>query len=223
MGDRLDLGPVRAAMENAMEWSPAAFLFHADFRTVQLRHASLPRALHSVVAAEYGDVDADYDRAGLAVAAELGSPAAYRRTGMTFLNRERYDAAIAAFSRALELRPTMNDVHYPLGTAYLESGNYELALRHLEMQWQTDRDKRVPLPAGRSLIGLQRYYEALGWLEKPGAFRRPSKQVHYFRGLAYEGLDDLPRARQHYDAALASDPGYELATKALERLDAAVP
>ena len=35
--------------------------------------------------------------------------------------------------------------------------------------------------------------EALGWLEKPGAFRRPNKQVHYFRGLAYEGLDDLPR------------------------------
>jgi predicted membrane-bound spermidine synthase/Flp pilus assembly protein TadD len=223
MRDRLDLRPVQEAMENEMEWSPAAFLFHTDFRTVRIHDATLRRALHSVVAAEYGEVDADYARAGLAVAAELGSPAAYRRTGMTFLNRERYDAAIAAFSRALELRPTMEDVHYSLGVAHLESGNYELALRYLEMQWQTDRDKRVPLPAGRSLIGLQRYYEALGWLEKPGAFHRPGKHVHYFRGLAYEGLDDLPRARQQFEAALALDPGYELAAKALERLAAAAP
>jgi tetratricopeptide (TPR) repeat protein len=201
-----------------MEWSPAALLFHADFRTVQILHAALPRVLHSVVASEYGDVNADYDRAGLAVAAELGSPAAYRRTGTTFFNHQRYDAAIAAFSRALELRPNIEDVHYSLGAAHLERGDYELALRHLETQWAIDRDKRIPLRAGQSLIGLQRYYEALDWLEKPGAFRKPSKRVHYLRGVAYEGLDDLPRARQHYEAALASDPGYALAAKALERL-----
>jgi tetratricopeptide (TPR) repeat protein/MFS family permease len=218
MGDRLDLRPVREAMENAMEWSPAAFLFHADFRTVQLRHASLPLALHSVVEAEFGDVIADYDRAGLAVAAELGSPAAYRRTGRTFLNHQRYDAAIAAFSRALELRPTIENVHFSLGEAYLERGDYELALRHLETQWAIDRNKRIPLRAGRALIGLQRYYEALDWLEKPGAFRKPGKRVHYLRGVAYEGMGDLPRARQHYEAAKAMDPAYALAAEALERL-----
>jgi predicted membrane-bound spermidine synthase/Flp pilus assembly protein TadD len=218
MKDRLDLRPVERVMGNAMEWSPAELLFHADFRTQQILHAALPGVLRSVVASEYGDVDADYDRAGLAVAAELGSPAAYRRTGRTFLNHQRYDAAIAAFSRALELRPTIENVHFSLGEAHLERGDYELALRHLETQWAIDRNKRIPLRAGRALIGLQRYYEALDWLEKPGAFRKPGKRVHYLRGVAYEGMGDLPRARQHYEAALAMDSDDALASAALERL-----
>jgi len=223
MRDRLDLRAVEKAMESETPWSPAALLFYADYRTLEILHAALPRVLHSVVAAEYGNVDAAYDRLGLAVAAELGSPAAYRRAGKTFFQHQRYDAAIAAFSRALELRPNAEFVHLALGEAYLERGDFELALRHLETQWTIDGNRRVPLRAGRALIGLRRYYEALGWLEKPGAFSKPGARVETLRGEAYEGLGDRQQARRHYEAALAAEPGYAPAAEALERLDAASP
>ena len=46
----------------------------------------------------------------------------YNNLGINFAKHERWEAAVSAFNRALELNPDLSDYHYNLGLAYLNMG-----------------------------------------------------------------------------------------------------
>lgn len=78
---------------------------------------------------------------------------------------------------------------------------------------------------GAYLIDLDRAGEAIPYLEQ--ALRCPRyltyHYAHYNLGRAYEELGDLAMARRKYEDALAEEPTYVLAGKALQRLNEQEP
>ena len=212
-----DIGALREAISPAMGWNPGACAFHAVLRLPEdsiLRNAFVDRLLPP---------DADWevvDRAALTSAEELGSATVFYKYGKVLFDLKRFDAAITAFSRTLELQPDWENAHYHLGKSYYEHGDFDSALLHFQVEWERDRDRNVPLRLGMTLNRLGRFAEALAWLETAQVLT-PSgkrKRVAFSRGVAYEGLDKSIEAEKYYLDALREDPDYEEAMQAMERL-----
>lgn len=55
----------------------------------------------------------------------------YNNLGINFAKHNRWEAAVSAFNRALELNPDLSDYHYNLGLAYLNMGQRIKAKRAL--------------------------------------------------------------------------------------------
>ena len=205
---QFDWKALRAALGRSMRWKQAEFLLYADLRGLT---DFRPEVLGSIP-------DAGYDRAAWAAAREMGTVEAYYAIGESLRKREWYDAALPVLSRVVSMDASRGDAHYALGESYFSLAAYERALAHYSRTWELDRDERVPLGAGRALIKLGRYREALEWLEIAEALAVGEPAASYYRGVAHEGLNDVLRARRSYAQALEQDPNYGLAREALDRL-----
>lgn len=62
----------------------------------------------------------------------------YNNLGINFAKHERWEAAVSAFKRALELNPGLSDYHYNLGLAYLSMGERAEARRALRQALRID-------------------------------------------------------------------------------------
>jgi spermidine synthase/Flp pilus assembly protein TadD len=214
---RFDTGARREAISSAMDWSSGECAFHAALRLPEdslLRGAFIDHLL---------PLDTDWeavDRAALASAEELGSSSVFYKYGKVLYDSNRFEAAIAAFSRALELQPSMENIHYQLGKAYHDHGEFDSAAMHFRMEWERDRNRNVPLKLGMSLSQLGRFSEALAWLETAQVLTEygKRKKIAFWRGIACEGLNRPLEAQKHYLEALREDPEYKAARKAMNRL-----
>jgi len=79
--------------------------------------------------------------------------------------------------------------------------------------------------AGRLLFDHRLFATAIEAFDRARVMPRSGRaqdyelsDIAYYRGLAYEGLEDPERARLAFDEALAEDPDHERARKALIRL-----
>ena len=84
--------------------------------------------------------------------------------------------------------------------------------------WTGNQDDEVRILAGKALIRLGRFDEALRWLQSAQEAGEEPERVAYYRGLAYEGKKDLTLAGEYYEAALAVEPDSKRARRALDRL-----
>ncbi|TFH50982.1 MAG: spermine synthase, partial [Lysobacterales bacterium] len=178
---RFDWKTIRAAFGRSMRWQPAEFLLYADLRG------------NTDIGAEVlgSTPETGYDRAASALAREMGTVNAYYAIGESLRKRQRYDAAIAELSRVVSMDASRGDAHYALGESHYSLAAYDQALAHYSRTWELDRDERVPLSAGRALIELARYREALEWLETAEALGVGEADVAYYRGVVHEGLNDV--------------------------------
>ena len=73
---------------------------------------------------------------------------------------------------------------------------------------------------GAYLIGLERFDEAIPWLERAIAAKRydPRHFPYFNLGRAYLAKDLINRAREQFQKALEIEPRYTLARRALENL-----
>jgi len=62
----------------------------------------------------------------------------YNNLGISFAGKNRWDAAVSAFNRALELDPSFSDCHYNLGLAYLYMGERNKAKHALKQALKID-------------------------------------------------------------------------------------
>ena len=137
--------------------------------------------------------------------AQILTDRAYRHQ----MNGELGDA-IALYRRSISVYPTA-EAHTFLGWAYNMMDRNEEAIAECEKAIALDPTFGNPYnDIGAYLIEMDRYEEAIPWLEKATtASRYEMPQFPYVNlGRAYEHLGEPMRALTYYDKALAVAPLY---------------
>ncbi|MEE9236085.1 MAG: tetratricopeptide repeat protein [Candidatus Acidoferrales bacterium] len=131
-----------------------------------------------------------------------------------------YEQAVDLYQRSIAAYPTAEAYTF-LGWTYHFQGKLEQAIGECKKAIQVDPEFGNPYnDIGAYLIERGEYDEAMPWLEQAlGAKRYDSYHYpHYNLGRAYMAQDQLNRARECFEKALAMAPDYELARQALVNL-----
>jgi tetratricopeptide (TPR) repeat protein len=131
-----------------------------------------------------------------------------------------YDRAVDLYKGSLAIFPTA-EAHTFLGWTYHFQGKMDDAIAECKRAIQVDPDFGNPYnDIGSYLIGLERFDEAIPWLERAIAAKRydPRHFPHFNLGRAYLAKGLINRAREQFLQALAIEPRYMLARHALENL-----
>src|SRR5882762_6183564 len=140
---------------------------------------------------------------------------AYRRQMQGELDR-----AIELYRRSIEVCPTA-EAHTFLGWTYSFQGRLDEATSECKRAIEVDPDFGNPYnDIGCYLMALERFDEAIPWLERAIAAKRydPRHFPHFNLGRAYLAKGLINRAREQFLQALAIEPRYTLARHALENL-----
>ena len=110
----------------------------------------------------------------------------------------RIDEAIGGYERALELAPSSLPARVRLGQAYLAARRLDDARAALEGVLEVDAESAAALAAlGQVALSEKRYDEAVERLQAALATAPQADRLHHPLGLAYRGLGDMDKAREH--------------------------
>jgi tetratricopeptide (TPR) repeat protein len=86
----------------------------------------------------------------------------YFNLGYVLVELERYEEALEAFQRCLQLEPDDSATHYEIGFIHFSQGEFRAALDHLQRPLHSyPEDWEVHNLLGKCYLGLRRYDEAL--------------------------------------------------------------
>jgi Tfp pilus assembly protein PilF len=131
-----------------------------------------------------------------------------------------YDRAVELYRGSLALYPTA-EAHTFLGWTYHFQGKIQEAIAECKLAIEVDPEFGNPYnDIGAYLIGLERYEEAIPWLELAITAKRyePRHFPYFNMGRAYLAQGLINRARELFQQALEIEPRYTLAREALESL-----
>lgn len=128
--------------------------------------------------------------------------------------------------RALALQDAHAGAHVQLGLVLEALNDLPGALRHYQRGVALDQQQARPpllpmLQTANLLIKLERFAEALNYLDRAAKLEPRSSEVHLARGRALEKLGKSAEAERAYQQVIAID-GHPMARSALERLQAGV-
>ncbi len=129
-----------------------------------------------------------------------------------------YERAVELYLGSLALHPTAEAYTF-LGWTYHFQGKIEEAIAECKHAIEIDPDFGNPYnDIGVYLIDLDRYDEAIPWLEQAlNAKRYEPRHFPYFNlGRVYLAKGMINRARELFQKSLAIEPRYTLARQALE-------
>jgi Tfp pilus assembly protein PilF len=129
-----------------------------------------------------------------------------------------YDRAVELYLGSLALYPTAEAYTF-LGWTYHFQGKIEEAIAECKRAIEIDPDFGNPYnDIGVYLIDLDRYDEAIPWLEQAmKATRYEPRHYPYFNlGRVYLAKGMINRARELFQKSLDIEPRYALARQALE-------
>ncbi len=132
----------------------------------------------------------------------------------------KYEDAIEFYKKSLDYYPTAEGYTF-MGWAMSALGDYEKAIEECKNAIEIDPDYGNPYnDIGAYLISLERYEEAVAWLEL--ALKAPKylnrEYAHYNLGVVYEKLGLWYEALAEYKKAFTITPGYGNAKKSYFRL-----
>jgi len=159
-------------------------------------------------------------------------PRVYQNLGLVQYQRRKYEKAIAAFEKGLELDPEMPGSHLFLGISYLNIESPEKALPHLESAHRSQATTESATALGHGYMVFQRHDQAIRSFKEalahPGA-DQPS--LRYLIANSYLKLaerivnkqtEKYPKSKDTHLAAaklFESQKGYQIA--AIKYLEAA--
>jgi Tfp pilus assembly protein PilF len=131
-----------------------------------------------------------------------------------------YDRAVELYRGSIALHPTA-EAHTFLGWTYHMQGKVQEAIAECKRAIEIDPDFGNPYnDIGAYLIELERYDEAIPWLEQAIAAKRydPRHFPYFNLGRVYLAKGLLNRARELFRKSLDIEPRYTLARQAIENL-----
>jgi Tfp pilus assembly protein PilF len=129
-----------------------------------------------------------------------------------------YDHAIELYTESLDIFPTA-EAHTFLGWTYHFQGKVDKAIAECKRAIEVDPEFGNPYnDIGSYLIELNRFDEAIPWLEQAMIARRyePRHFPYFNLGRVYLAKGMINRARELFQKSLAIEPRYTLARQALE-------
>src|ERR1700686_852076 len=130
-----------------------------------------------------------------------------------------YDRAIELYRRSLALHPTA-EAHTFLGWTFHFQGKSDEGIAEVKRAIEGDPEFGNPYnDIGAYLIGLERFDEAIPWLEQAiRAKRYDPRHFPYFNlGRVYLAKGSIHRARELFQQALEIEPRYTQARQGLEK------
>jgi predicted O-linked N-acetylglucosamine transferase (SPINDLY family)/thioredoxin-like negative regulator of GroEL len=202
--------PAEARLRQAIERHRQGLLSEAraDYESVLALDPRQPRALRLLAGL--------YLQAGQpALAAQLiaGAPAEAAPDpvlallyGSALVELKQYGPALAAFDRAIELKPDLLDAHLGRGNMLAQLLDHEAALASYDRALALDSGNPwVWNNRGIALFERRQYPAAIASYDEAIARKPDYADAHYNRGNALRGVPDLPRAVESYDRAIAID------------------
>jgi Flp pilus assembly protein TadD len=125
-----------------------------------------------------------------AIKEDAKNPYFYKGLGAAYLNLKKYDDAVTAFRKALELNPYYVDVHNDLGTALVLAGKRDEGRKEF-MKAYEDPTNPTPEVTARNLG--QSYYEEKNNVEALGWFRTCANRNHSYPDCYILMADTLVR------------------------------
>src|SRR5207249_8259534 len=144
--------------------------------------------------------------------------------GEYWVARRDFSKALAAYQKALTLKPTASQIHLALGWIYLNEDRSDEAISNLEAELRSDP---YSVPA---LVGLGEVYYKRGqsgrakeYLRQALTINRDSPQAHLWLGKLSAKERSSAEAVEHFQAALKSgvyyrEPFYFELSQALRQL-----
>jgi hypothetical protein len=145
----------------------------------------------------------------------------YESTGERERAREQYLAYIEGLAVLVEQSPDNLNLANLLARFCIDK-NLELDRAEAIIDQTVKRSPTSPtflLTYARLQIARGRFREALAGLESLSVDGGMQYDVHYFKGIAYLGLDDRERARKAFEEALALEPNRNEARDQLKKLE----
>lgn len=121
--------------------------------------------------------------------------------------------AVTYYNNALNLKPKSVEAYYGLAMFYQETGDLNRALENYATILSIDANyKNAHYNIGYIHFQyLKNYNEALKHFDNAVKSDASYYQAVYMRGLCYETLGDIQRAKGEYTRALQINPGYQMA------------
>ncbi len=132
----------------------------------------------------------------------------------------RLDEAVRLYRESILSHPTA-EAHTFLGWTYSFQGRYDDAIAECRRAIAVDPDFGNPYnDIGAYLINLNRFDEAIPWLERATRARRYEAYhyPHYNLGRVYVSKGMLKKAVEEFEQALAIAPNYALAREAIDAI-----
>lgn len=134
--------------------------------------------------------------------------------------RGEFDLAIEHYKRSIEAYPTAEAYTF-LGWTYSFQGKLDEAIAECKKAIAVDPDFGNPYnDIGAYLIELERYDEAIPWLERAIQAKRyePRHYPHYNLGRVYLIKGMIKKALEEFQKALEVYPDYTLAKEAIDKV-----
>ncbi len=131
-----------------------------------------------------------------------------------------YEHAVELYEKSIASQPTA-EAHTFLGWTFHFQGKLEEAMEQCKKAIEIDPEFGNPYnDIGAYLIELQKYDQAISWLERAlDAKRYESRHFPHFNlGRAYIAKEMYGRAKKSFETALHIEPRYRLAQEALDQL-----
>jgi tetratricopeptide (TPR) repeat protein len=144
---------------------------------------------------------------------------AYLQLGLLF-SAKKSKLAINYFNNASQLQPNNIEPYYNLGMFYQNAGQYDKAIETYRLLLKLDsKEADTHYNLGYIDFKYKKAYESAiqHFTEAILNDKKMAKAV-YMRGLCYEALNRIDKAKVEYAFALKVDSSFELAAKANKRL-----
>jgi tetratricopeptide (TPR) repeat protein len=131
--------------------------------------------------------------------------------GRTKYNENRFDEAIHAFQRCLQLDPKNVKAQDNIGLAYAGLGRTDDATSAYQtaIEWQKDAHAKNPGPyidMGSLLLDQNRLADAISYLHQAIEIAPRDPKAHELLGKAYSRLEQFPKAQAELESAVALAP-----------------
>jgi tetratricopeptide (TPR) repeat protein len=157
-----------------------------------------------------------------AISSEKNSyPDVFNMLGLVFYYFQRYDDAVLAFKRAIELNPNYTEASLNLSVVYNEIGSFEDSQKAYALARESRQESHSyldPYVRGKianmhSTIGsiykdLGYYPQAAEEFRKALVLRPEFADIKTELGTAYRDMREFPRAIKELQDAVRLDPGY---------------
>ncbi len=133
-------------------------------------------------------------------------PAYLTTLGIALQKLRRYDDALKAFDKAVQLKPDEAEPWWHMGNVLIEAGRSSEALLCLEHTLRLNpQHSDAAYQAGHILHGLGRFEEALAYLDRSAELRPDHALTLHMRALALKELNRLEEALANNQRAIELD------------------